>query len=52
MTKKALKAARLSDLQTQLDLLSAFQAITQRTEDHFLGLQSLKDNEPPKFKGK
>ena len=33
MIKKGLKGAR--DLNTQLDLMAAFQGITQRTQDHF-----------------
>lgn len=35
LTKSALKAARLSDLQSQLDTLSAYQGIAQRLPDHF-----------------
>jgi len=51
MTKKALKMSHLKDLQTSLDILAAFQGITQRTEDHFEGLDALKEKRRPKFKG-
>lgn len=39
MAKSALKAARNSELQTQLDLLSAYQGIAQRRDEHFQRLQ-------------
>lgn len=51
MTKKALKLSYLKDLQTSLDLLSAFQGITQRTQDHFEGLKAFKEKRPAKFQG-
>ncbi len=51
MTKKALKISHLKDLQTSLDLLAAFQGITQRTSDHFEGLDALKEKRSPIFKG-
>lgn len=52
MTKKALKLSYLKDLQTSLDLLAAFQGITQRTSDHFEGLKALQEKRPPTFSGK
>ena len=52
MTKKALKSASRSDLNSQLDLLSTFQGIAQRTEDHFEGLRALSEKERPNFKGR
>lgn len=51
MTKKALKLSYLKELQTSLDLLAAFQGITQRTQDHFEGLKALQEKRPPKFTG-
>lgn len=51
MTKKALKVSYLKDLQTSLDLLAAFQGITQRTHDHFEGLSALQEKRSPDFKG-
>lgn len=51
MTKKALKLGFQKDLQTSLDLLAAFQGITQRTDDHFEGLAALKEKRDPLFKG-
>ncbi len=35
LTKSALKSARMSDLESQLDQLSAFQGMAQRNPDHF-----------------
>lgn len=51
MTKKALKVSYLKDLQTSLDLLAAFQGITQRTQDHFEGLKAFQEKRAPNFKG-
>lgn len=51
MTKKALKVSYLSELQTSLDMLAAFQGITQRTADHFEGVKALKEKRSPEFKG-
>ena len=51
MTKQALKEAyRNRDLESNLNLLSAFQAITQRSQDHQRGLLNLKGGDE-KFKG-
>jgi enoyl-CoA hydratase/carnithine racemase len=35
MIKKAIRQARTAEISGHLDLLAAFQGITQRTEDHF-----------------
>ena len=43
MTKKALKFSKNSDLQAMLDLLGAFQGITQRSDDHFRALEAFKE---------
>lgn len=52
MTKKALRLSHLKDLQTSLDLLSAYQGITQRTADHFEALRAFSEKRPAKFEGK
>lgn len=52
MAKKAMKVSYLHDLQTSLDLLAAFQGITQRTQDHFEALEAVKAKRTPEFKGK
>lgn len=52
MTKKAMKMAYLSDLQTVLDLSAAYQGIAQRTEDHFTALQAMQDKKTPSFQGR
>ncbi len=52
MTKKALRISYLKDLQTSLDLLSAYQGITQRTDDHFEALAAFNEKRPAKFTGK
>jgi enoyl-CoA hydratase/carnithine racemase len=52
MTKVALKSGRTSSLNDQLELLSSFQGITQRTSDHFEALKAFKEKRAPKFTGK
>tara|TARA_R110002072_G_scaffold276051_1_gene437537 strand:+ start:282755 stop:283570 length:816 start_codon:yes stop_codon:yes gene_type:complete len=51
MTKKALKKNYLHGLESALDLLAAYQGITQRTQDHFTGLDALKNRSQADFKG-
>jgi enoyl-CoA hydratase/carnithine racemase len=51
LTKKALKISYLKDLQTSLDMLSSFQGITQRTDDHFEGIKAFNEKREPDFKG-
>lgn len=51
LTKKAMKASYLYDLENALNLLSSYQGISQRTEDHFLALKGFKEKTPPDFKG-
>lgn len=51
MTKRALIHAQDSSLSAHLDLLAAFQGISQRTQDHFEGLKSLKNKTQSEFKG-
>jgi enoyl-CoA hydratase/carnithine racemase len=43
MTKRALLQAYHSDIHTHLDLMAAFQGITQRSSDHFTSLQAFKE---------
>lgn len=52
MTKKAMKTAYLSDLQTVLELSAAYQGITQRTQDHFTALEAMKEKKAPSFQGR
>lgn len=42
MIKKAIRLARTAEISGHLDLLAAFQGITQRTEDHFKRVRALK----------
>ncbi len=51
MIKKAIRQARTAEISGHLDLLAAFQGITQRTEDHFEGVKALKERRQPHFKG-
>lgn len=52
MIKKAIRAARTAEISGHLDLLAAFQGITQRTQDHFEGVRALKEKRQPHFKGR
>lgn len=52
MIKKAIRQARTAEISGHLDLLAAFQGITQRTNDHFEGVRALKEKRKPQFKGK
>ncbi|MFZ4715146.1 MAG: enoyl-CoA hydratase-related protein [Bacteriovoracaceae bacterium] len=51
MTKRALIHAQENSLQAHLDLLAAFQGISQRTTDHHLGLEALKNKTTAQFQG-
>ena len=51
MIKKAIRQARTAEISGHLDLLAAFQGITQRTEDHFEGVRALKEKRQPRFRG-
>jgi enoyl-CoA hydratase/carnithine racemase len=51
MIKKAIRNARTAEIHGHLDLLAAFQGITQRTDDHFEGIRALKEKRQPHFKG-
>jgi 2-(1,2-epoxy-1,2-dihydrophenyl)acetyl-CoA isomerase len=51
MIKKAIRQARTAEISGHLDLLAAFQGITQRTEDHFEGVRALKEKRQPHFRG-
>jgi 2-(1,2-epoxy-1,2-dihydrophenyl)acetyl-CoA isomerase len=44
MTKRALIHAYRSDLSSHLDLLAAYQGITQRTSDHFIALNNVNNS--------
>ncbi len=52
MTKKAMKLAYMNDLSTVLDISAAFQAIAQRTEDHFEALSAVKAKKIAQFQGR
>jgi 2-(1,2-epoxy-1,2-dihydrophenyl)acetyl-CoA isomerase len=49
MTKKSLVQAYHSDLISHLDLVAAFQGITQRSSDHFKALDGMLDKKKPTF---
>ncbi len=50
MAKRAIKHAYRSDLSSNLELLSAYQGITQRTSDHFEALESAQNKTVGQFK--
>lgn len=50
MGKRAVKHSYRNDLDSVLDLLAAYQGITQRTSDHFLGLDGLINKKEVDFK--
>lgn len=52
LTKRALKMGRTHDLNSQLEVLSMYQGIAQRTQDHFEGLSAMKEKRSPEFKGR
>jgi enoyl-CoA hydratase/carnithine racemase len=51
LTKRALIHAQENSLHAHLDLLAAYQGISQRTNDHFEGLKALKNKSTADFKG-
>ena len=51
MIKKAIRNARTAEITGHLDLVAAFQGITQRTDDHAEGVRALKEKRQPNFKG-
>jgi enoyl-CoA hydratase/carnithine racemase len=50
MAKRGIKHAYRSDLSSNLELLSAFQGISQRTSDHFEALEKAQEKAPANFK--
>lgn len=50
LAKRSLVHAYRNDLESLLDLLSAYQGITQRTADHFEALKKLRSDETPDFR--
>nr|MBA2404270.1 3-hxdroxyacyl-CoA dehydrogenase [Bdellovibrionales bacterium] len=49
MTKKAIHHAYQSDLSSHLELMAAYQGITQRSSDHFKALDGMIDKSKPDF---
>jgi 2-(1,2-epoxy-1,2-dihydrophenyl)acetyl-CoA isomerase len=49
MTKKALSHAYHHDLNSHLELMAAYQGITQRSSDHFKALDGMIDKKKPTF---
>lgn len=49
MIKKAMIHSKESNLHSHLDLLAAYQGITQRTSDHFESISAFKTRRDPKF---
>ena len=52
MSKKAVKISYQNNLHVSLDLLAAYQGISQRTNDHFEALKAISENRKPNFEGK
>jgi 2-(1,2-epoxy-1,2-dihydrophenyl)acetyl-CoA isomerase len=52
LSKKAMKVSYRQDLNTSLDLLASYQAITQRSSDHVEALNALNQKRNPVFKNK
>jgi len=52
MAKRAITHAYRSDLYSNLELLASYQGITQRTSDHYLALEGVKENVSNEFKHK
>lgn len=51
LTKKAIKSAYHSDVIQNLDLVASFQAICQRSNDHFRAINSFLNKTHPTFEG-
>lgn len=52
MSKKAVKISYQHDLNVTLDLLAAYQGISQRTQDHFEALNAISEKRKSKFEGR
>ena len=52
MIRRAIRQARTAEIEGHLDLLAAYQGITQRTEDHLEGVRAQKDKRAPRFEGR
>ncbi len=52
LTKTAMKRALKDELEGHLNLMSAYQGISQRTEDHFEAISAFNEKRKPQFKGK
>lgn len=52
MLKRSIENAYNTDLNSHLNLLAAYQGITQRTQDHFNALKSMVDKKSGKFEHK
>ncbi|MGZ3690192.1 MAG: enoyl-CoA hydratase-related protein [Pseudobdellovibrio sp.] len=52
LSKKAVKISYQNSLNVSLDLLASYQAVAQRTQDHFEALMAIKENRKPEFTGK
>lgn len=50
MTKKAVVHAYQNDLNSHLELMAAYQGITQRSSDHFRALDGMMEKKKPTFK--
>lgn len=49
MTKKAVQHAYQNDLNSHLELMAAYQGITQRSSDHFKALEGMMNKKKPTF---
>jgi enoyl-CoA hydratase/carnithine racemase len=49
MTKKAVNHAYQNDLNSHLELMAAYQGITQRSSDHFKALDGMIEKRKPTF---
>ena len=52
MLKRAIENAYNTDLNSHLNLLAAYQGITQRSSDHFSALQSMLDKKSGNYQHK